>query len=84
MEDPTKPIYNVDGERLIVVATAISIMLAEKLDVYEQGVIGNLLELIGQNLLVIQAVNNKTSYNNSIQSPNNISNIFNQEVCDNA
>lgn len=59
MGDSKQPNYckDVDAQKIILVSAIISNKLAEKLTVDEQGVIGNLFEAVGQNLLVIQAVN---------------------------
>lgn len=54
-------IDNSDGIKLIAVATYFSSVLAEKLSVDDQNVIGNFLLGVGQNLLIIAAQNSKNA-----------------------
>lgn len=65
-----------EAQKLVVIAAIISNALAEQLNPYEQNLIGNLLEAVGQNLLVIQAYTSPNPGTNSNSTNNSsISNI---------
>lgn len=81
----TVPSNQSESQKLVVIAAIISNALAEQLNPYRaQNLIGNLLEAVGQNLLVIQAYTspnpgtNSNSTNNS--STSNITSTTNNQA----
>lgn len=68
MEPTDELLNNCEGIKLIALSTSIATILAQNLDLDNQNVIGNLLQGIGQNLLIIAAQNSK--YQNCIQKCN--------------
>lgn len=61
----------INANEILILTAFISIIIAEKLTSDEQGFVGNILSLIGTNILFIQELNEQDEESNEGDSDNN-------------
>ena len=66
---------NCTGIKLVALSASISTLLAENLSLNDQNIIGNVLQGIGQNLLIIAAQGSKNMSCLKVNDDNNVSKI---------
>lgn len=58
MEEPS--VFSLDSEQQVLLAALLAIVIADKLNEDQLNILGNFLEALGQNLLLIQAIVSST------------------------
>ncbi len=69
--------FSLDSEQQVLLAAVLAIMIADKLNEEQQNILGNFIEALGQNILLIQAI---VSSNPPAAKPDSSTNIQGQTL----